>query len=184
MKKLPLIILLFLSGNCFSQSVNDKIKIFENDLNHWDKSKTKKWSLKERMAYYNVNAVSIAVNKDYKIEWIKAYGYADISEKRLASTQTVFQAASISKSINSLGVLKLVEEGKLGLDNDINNYLKEWKFPYDSISKGMKISIANLLNHKAGLSISGFAGYEKGNEIPNTIETLNGLNPSNSNAVR
>lgn len=184
MKKLNLIILLFLTFNCFSQDVNDKIKLFENNLNHWDKSKSKKWILKERMAFYEVNAVSIAVIKDYKIEWVKAYGYADISEKRLATPQTLFQAASISKSINSLGVLKLVEEGKLGLDNDINNYLKDWKFQYDSISKGKKITIANLLNHTAGLSIHGFGGYEKGKKLPTTIETLDGLKPSNSNAVR
>jgi CubicO group peptidase (beta-lactamase class C family) len=184
MKKLNLIILLFLSFSIFSQDVNDKIKLFENDLNHWDKSKSKKWSLKERMAFYEINAVSIAVIKDYKIEWVKAYGYADVSEKRLATPQTLFQAASISKSINSLAILKLVEEGKLGLDNDINNYLKDWKFPYDSISKGKKISIANLLNHTAGLSIHGFGGYEKGQKLPTTIETLDGVKPSNSNAVR
>ncbi|HEU4791440.1 MAG TPA: serine hydrolase [Flavobacterium sp.] len=184
MKKLNIILLLLLSFNSFSQDVNDKIKTFENNLNHWDKSKSKKWSLKERMAFYEVNAVSIAVIKDYKVEWVKAYGYADLSKKKLATPQTLFQAASISKSINSLAILKLVEEGKLGLDNDINNYLKDWKFPYDSISKGKKISIANLLNHTAGLSIGGFAGYEKGTKLPTTIETLNGVKPSNSNAVR
>ncbi|MBB6269701.1 CubicO group peptidase (beta-lactamase class C family) [Pedobacter cryoconitis] len=184
MKKINLIILLFLSLNTFAQNVNDKIKLFENDLNHWDKSKNKKWTLKERMAFYNTNAVSIVVIKDYKVEWVKAYGYADISEKKSATPQTLFQAASISKSINSLGILKLVEEGKLGLDSDINNYLKTWKFPYDSIAKGRKISISNLLSHMAGLSVGGFAGYEKGKDLPTTIETLNGLKPSNSNPVR
>ncbi len=184
MNKINLIILLFLSLNTFAQKVNDKIKLFENDLNHWDKAKNKKWTLKERMALYEVNAVSIAVIKNYKVEWIKAYGYADVGEKKLATTQTLFQAASISKSFNSLGILKLVEEGKLGLGDDINNYLKEWKFPYDSISKGKKISIGNLLNHKAGLSVGGFGGYEKGKNLPTTIQTLDGLKPSNSIAVR
>jgi CubicO group peptidase (beta-lactamase class C family) len=184
MKKLNLVMLLFLSFNSFSQDVNDKIKTFEDNLYHWDKAKSKKWPLKERMAYYEVNAVSIAVIKDYKIEWVKAYGYADLSEKRLATPQTLFQAASISKSFNSLGILKLVEEGKLGLDNDINNYLKDWKFPYDSVSKGKKITIGNLLNHTAGLSVGGFGGYEKGAKLPTTIETLDGVKPSNSNAVR
>lgn len=176
--------ILFLSVSTFGQKVNDKIHLIENDLNHWDKSKNKKWTLKERMAFYNVNAVSIAVIKDYKIEWLKAYGYADSSEKKLATTQTLFQAASISKSFNSLAILKLVEEGKLGLDDDINTYLKEWKFPYDSISKGKKITIAHLLNHTAGLSVGGFQGYAKGEKLPTTIETLDGLKPSNSNAVR
>lgn len=184
MKRITLFILLFLSVNAFAQEVNDNIKLFENDLNHWDKSKNKKWTLIERMAFYEVNAVSIAVIKDYKVEWTKAYGYADVKEKKAATTQTLFQAASISKSLNSLAILKLVEEEKLGLDDDINNYLKNWKFPYDSISIGKKISIANLLSHKAGLSVGGFEGYKKGADLPSTIEILDGLKPSNSNAVR
>ena len=184
MKKSTLIILLLLSLNIFSQKVSDKIKSFESEINGWDQSKSKKWPLAERMALYNVNAVSIAVIKDYKVEWVKAYGYADVNQKKLATTQTLFQAASISKSINSLGILKLVEEGKLGLDDDINNYLKTWKFPYDSLSNGKKISIAQLLSHKAGLSTSGFGGYVNGERLPTTLQILYGVAPSNSPAVR
>lgn len=173
-----------ISINVFSQNVNDKIKLFENDFFHWDQLKTKKVSLKERMAFYSTNAVSIAVIKDYKVEWVKAYGFADVSEKRKATPETLFQAGSISKSINSLGILKLIQEGKLSLDDDINNYLKTWKFPYDEVSKGKKITIANLLNHTAGLSGHGFGGYEKGAILPTTIQILDGLKPSNSGAVR
>ncbi|MDP9958114.1 CubicO group peptidase (beta-lactamase class C family) [Epilithonimonas hungarica] len=184
MKKLNLILLLSLSLNVFAQNVNDKIKSFEDDLFSWDKTKTKKWTLKERMAFYNMNAVSIAVIKDYKIEWSKAYGYADVAENRKATPQTLFQAASISKTINSLGILKLVEQGKLGLDDDINNYLKTWKFPYDSLSKGKKITLANLLSHKAGLSVHGFGGYQQGKELPTITQILDGQKPANSPAVR
>jgi CubicO group peptidase (beta-lactamase class C family) len=184
MKKINFIILLIIASNTFAQNVNDKIKLFETDFIHWDKTKNKKWTLKERMAFYEVNAVSVAVIKDYKIEWVKAYGFADISEKRIATNQTLFQAGSISKTINSLGILKLVQEGKLGLDDDINNYLKTWKFPYDEVSKGKKITIKNLLNHNAGLSIHGFGGYGKGESLPTIIQTLDGLKPSNSGAVR
>ncbi|AZA84374.1 hypothetical protein C1637_05900 [Chryseobacterium lactis] len=184
MRKIHLFIILFLSLNTFGQSLNDKIKLFESNLNYWDKSKTKKWTLKERMSFYNANAVSIAVIKDYKVEWVKAYGFADISENRPTTIQTLFQAASISKSLNSLGILKLVQEGKLALDKDINTYLTTWKFPYDELSKGKKITIANLLSHTAGLSVGGFGGYEKGKDLPTTIQTLDGLKPSNSPAVR
>lgn len=193
MKNILFVLFVFLStgsfgqqstSNTLAQNVNDKIKVFENDLNHWDKSKSKKWTLKERMAFYNTHAVSIAVIKDYKVEWVKTYGYAAIAEKKLATPQTLFQAASISKSINSLGILKLVQEGKLSVDSDINAYLRDWKFPYDSISKGKKITLANLLAHKAGLSVGGYEGYERGKALPTTVEILNGLKPANSNAVR
>jgi CubicO group peptidase (beta-lactamase class C family) len=72
----------------------------------------------------------------------------------------------------------------LNLDSDINIYLKSWKFPYDSLSKGKKITIANLLSHTAGLTVHGFDGYEKGDTIPTLIQILNGEKPANSKAIR
>ncbi|WP_276683030.1 serine hydrolase [Empedobacter brevis] len=178
------IFFLIFSSFTLAQNINEKIKSFEHNLNAWDKTKHKKSTLKERMNFYEVNAVSIAVVKDYKIEWIKAYGFADVSEKRPTTTETLFQAASISKSFNSLGILKLVEAQKLNLDQDINTFLKTWKFSYDSISKGRKINIAQLLNHTAGLSVGGFGGYEKGQALPSITQILDGAKPANSNAVR
>src|SRR5688572_30828227 len=81
-------------------------------------------NLEKQMASYGIKGVSIAVIKDYKIDWAKGYGWADVEEKRPVTVNTRFQAASISKSLNSLGLLKLVEQKKIDLDADINNYLK------------------------------------------------------------
>lgn len=184
MKNAIFFFFLIFSSFTLAQNINEKIKSFEHNLNAWDKTKYKKSTLKERMDFYEVNAVSIAVVKDYKIEWVKAYGFADVSEKRPTTTKTLFQAASISKSFNSLGILKLVESQKLNLDQDINTFLKTWKFPYDSISKGKKINIAQLLNHTAGLSVGGFGGYEKEQALPSITQILDGVKPANSNAVR
>ena len=143
-----------------------------------------KWTLAERMKYYRANGVSIAVIKDYKIEWAKGYGWADSAEQRPTTTTTLFQAGSNSKSLNAVGILKLVQEGKLDLYSDINNYLRSWKFPYDSLSKGKKITLANLLSHTAGLTVHGFPGYEKGDTIPTLTQILNGEKPANTAAVR
>ena len=82
-----------------------------------------KLNIEKRMKETAIPGLSIAVIRDYKIEWAKGYGWADTEEKRKVTTDTRFQAASISKSINSLGVLKLVEMGKLDPEADINNYL-------------------------------------------------------------
>lgn len=142
------------------------------------------WTIKERMAHYNIKGVSIAVIHNYKIEWAKGYGWADDSLKIPVTTQTLFQAGSISKSLNSVGVLELVEKKKLDLYTDINNYLQSWKFPYDSLSKGKKITISNLLSHTAGLTVHGFGGYEKGQEIPTVVQVLDGKKPANSSPVR
>ncbi|ASU34235.1 serine hydrolase [Mucilaginibacter xinganensis] len=141
-------------------------------------------TIQDRMAFYKVHGVSIAVIHNYKLEWAKGYGYADDSLKLAVTPQTLFQAASISKSINSVGVLKLVQDKKIDLYTDINTYLTTWKFPYDSLSKNKKITVANLLSHTGGLTVHGFGGYEKGEPLPTIPEILDGKKPANSDAVR
>lgn len=174
------------SSKKYSAEIQSKIKQVENNLSAWIQieNKPQSWTLNERMKFYHANGVSIAVIKNYKIEWAKGYGWADSLEQKPVTTETLFQAGSNSKSLNAVGVLKLVQEGKLNLNADINDYLKTWKFPYDSLCKGKKITIANLLSHTAGLTVHGFNGYEKGNAIPTIIQTLNGQKPANSEAVR
>jgi CubicO group peptidase (beta-lactamase class C family) len=142
------------------------------------------WNIKDRITFHKIPGVSIAVIRNYKLEWAKGYGWADASEKREVTPQTLFQAASISKSLNGVGVLKLVQNKKLDLKTDINAYLKSWKFPYDSLSKGKKITLSNLLSHTAGLSVHGFRGYAKGETIPSVVQILNGLPPANNQAIR
>ena len=188
MKKI--LFLLLLPVYAFSQNpsreVSERIKKVENSLAptvvYGDT--IPKWNIEERMKHNGTRGLTIAVIRNYKIEWAKGYGWADVAENRRVDTETRFQAASISKSINSLGVLKLVEQAKLDTGADINNYLKSWEFPYDSLSKGKKISVNNLLSHTAGLSIHGFPGYERTAELPTVSQILNGEKPANTRAVR
>jgi len=170
----------------YSKDIEAKIKQVENNLSGWlqIQDSVNEWTLQERMAYYHLRGVSIAVVHDYKIEWARGYGLADTATKKPVTTQTLFQAGSISKSLNSMGVLKLVQDKKIDLYTDINTYLRSWKFPYDSLSKGKKISTANLLSHTAGLTVHGFPGYANGDTIPSLPEVLNGKAPANTGAVR
>ena len=141
-------------------------------------------TLSERMAFYKIKGVSIAVISHYQIEWVKAYGWADEDAKTPVTPQTLFQAASISKSLNAVGVLKLVQEHRLDLATDINQYLKSWTFPYDSVAKNKKITLNELLSHTAGLSVHGFAGYQRGMPIPTIVQILDGRLPANSPPIR
>lgn len=170
----------------YSPEIEKKIKEVENNLGLWVQVEgaSNKKTLQERMDFYHANGVSIAVIKDFKIEWARGYGWADSTEQRPVTTATLFQAGSISKSINGVGVLKLVQDKRLYLYADINDYLKTWKFPYDSLTKDKKITLANLLSHTAGLTIHGFPGYEKGDTIPALTFVLDGKKPANTQAVR
>jgi len=169
-----------------AKEVADRIEQVENGLMGWAQTPSQdlKWSIEERMASYKVPGVSVAVINNYQIEWAKGYGWADVAEQRPVTVHTLFQAASISKSLNAVGVLRLAQEGKIDPDADINQYLTSWKFPYDSLSGGQKISISNLLSHTAGLTINGFPGYAKGEVLPAITDILDGNPPSNTRAVR
>lgn len=185
-KSLTLTLLLFIQVTVYAQnSAQDKINQVENGLvGNVQVEGEKPWNLLDRMAYYKIPGLSIAVIQNYKIAWAKGYGIANDSAKIPVTEKTLFQAASISKSLNSVGVLKLLQDKKLDLNTDINVYLKSWKFPYDSLSKGQKITIANLLSHSAGLNVHGFGGYERGLPLPTVVQILNGEKPANSPAVK
>jgi hypothetical protein len=104
------------------------------------------WNILSRMKHYMIKGVSVAIVHNYKIEWAKGYGWADENARIPVTPETRFQAASISKSLNAVGVLRLAQENKLNMLADINQYLTTWKFPYDTKSEAKKISDIELLS--------------------------------------
>ena len=64
-------------------------------------------TIHERMQHYKVRGLSIAVIKDYKIDWAKGYGWADSIENRRVSANTIFQVGSVRKTLNVVGVLQI-----------------------------------------------------------------------------
>lgn len=192
MRRDVLAIVVFLNFISFAQVAfgqKDKIKVVENNLTEvqeliFEDSVISNYNILDRMKFYKIPSVSIAVINNGKLEWAKTYGYADIKTKRLANTTTLFQVASISKSVTGLGIMKLVQDGKLSLTKDIRSYLKTWDFPDNEFSKGKTITLKNLLNHTAGLSVHGFIGYTVFDSIPTINQILIGEKPANHEAVK
>ena len=167
----------------------DKIAAVENNLSETTEiifadSIVPKYNILERMNLYKVPSISMAIINNGKIEWAKTYGYADIEDKRPANSETLYQVASISKSVNSVGIMKLVESGKLTFSKDIRSYLKTWAFPDNEFSEGKTITLKNLLSHTAGLSIHGFIGYSATDTIPTINKILDGERPANNKPVK
>ena len=132
------------------------------------------YSMEDRMEYYHVPGVSIAIVKDGKIHWAKGYGIANAQSATPVDTATLFQAGSISKPLAALGALKLVEEDRLDLDTDVNRYLKSWKVPENKFTDQSKVTLRLLLTHSAGMTVHGFPGYAQSDTMPSLIEVLNG----------
>jgi CubicO group peptidase (beta-lactamase class C family) len=82
------------------------------------------FTLQEVMQKFRVPGVSIAVIKDFEIHWAKGYGVADVETALPVEPGTLFQAASISKPVTAMAVLKAVQDGRFSLDADINSLLK------------------------------------------------------------
>lgn len=145
----------------------------------------RKMTIQDRMKYYGIQAVSVAMIDDNKIIWAKAYQNSpDLHTHKNIDEHTLFQAASISKPVTAMGALLLVQQGKLSLDQDVNNYLKSWKVPENTFTTTEKVTLRRLLSHTAGTSVHGFAGYGERDEIPTTIEVLQGKKPKvNSEAI-
>jgi CubicO group peptidase (beta-lactamase class C family) len=141
-------------------------------------------TIAQRMAELNVPGVSIAVINHGKIEWARAYGVMEAGSNRPVTTETLFQAASISKPVTALAALHLVEQGKLALDEDVNKKLLGWKVPAGAQTAEAPVTLRNLLSHTAGTTVHGFAGYAAGQPLPTLVQLLDGAKPANSGPVR
>ncbi len=108
----------------------------------------------------------------------------DIASQQPATVKTLFQAGSISKSLSAIGALRLVEQGKLSLDEDANRQLASWHIPPNEQTRSKEVSLRRLLNHSAGTTVHGYQGYSEGQVLPTLVQVLDGVAPANSEPVR
>ena len=80
--------------------------------------------------------------------------------------------------------MKKVEQGKISLDEPINNKLVTWKLPENEFTKTKKVTLRNLLSHTAGTTVHGFPGYAVTEKVPTVVQILDGVSPANTAAVR
>ncbi|MEJ6473492.1 serine hydrolase domain-containing protein [Pseudoalteromonas piscicida] len=127
-----------------------------------------------RLKETHLPGLSVAVIKDGKVVWAEGFGIADKKQSRKVTTETLFQAGSISKPIAALAVLKLAQDGKVDLDTDINQYLTSWKVPINEFTKVNPVTLRQLMTHTSGVTQHGFPGYVRGSKIPTDVEVLKG----------
>lgn len=95
----------------------------------------------------NIAGAVVSVVKDGQVLFQKGYGYADVEEQKpVIPDQTLFRPGSISKLFTATAVMQLVEQGKLDLDRDVNDYLD---FPIPK-TYPQPITLRQLLTHTGG----------------------------------
>ena len=120
--------------------------------------------------------MSIALIDHGELSWTRAFGDA--------STRTLYQAASMSKLVAAVGALRLVQQGSLDLDRDVNEALVSWHLPMSSLTNGRWVTLRGLLSMTGGIGVPGYLGYDPGAPLPNLLQILDGMPPANSPPVR
>jgi CubicO group peptidase (beta-lactamase class C family) len=95
-------------------------------------------------------SISVAVIKNNRIIWLNAYGYASINSDVPADTASIYRIGSITKTFTATLLLQLVQEGKLKLDDPVENYLPEIKRLSGYAHNG-PVTFRQLASHTAGL---------------------------------
>lgn len=124
------------------------------------------------MSRYDVPGLSIALVLDHGVVWSGAYGYADVEQRREMTTDAVYRAESISKSVTAWGVMRLVEQGAIGLDDPLQQHLGDWVLPESNYSEEA-ITVRQLLSHSAGMPLGAIGvRYNPEGDLPSLRETL------------
>ena len=91
------------------------------------------------------------------------------SKNKKVDKNTIFQVSSLSKIVSAVGIMKLVESGKLNLDTPVSKYLKRWQLPPGEFDNE-QVTVRKLLSHTAGLTDGlGYNGF-KNKDSTQTLE--------------
>ncbi|MCJ7586730.1 MAG: beta-lactamase family protein [Candidatus Aminicenantes bacterium] len=177
------------AASCDSRAAltRKRIKGVEKGLLHAYYFKSRKpqpLNLQDRMAFYRVPAVSIAVVDGLRLEWARAYGTKTAGAVDPATPETLFQAGALSQPPAAAAALRLVEQWRLGLDADVNAVLRRWRVPGTGPAARIPVTLGGLLSHSAGFGDLVLAGTPRGKFGPDLLQVLNGEPPAVNPALR
>ncbi|WP_397538814.1 serine hydrolase domain-containing protein [Rummeliibacillus pycnus] len=165
--KFILIILLF-----FITSLDERALAAENH-NDLDVSKIDEY-MNNELKRQKIPGASIAIVKDDKVQYIKGYGISGPNGNKM-TPQTPVVLGSVSKSFTALAIMQLVVQGKIQLDNPVQQYIPWFRVADEEASKA--ITIRHLLNHTSGISeYDGQRAISEGDQsLKKLVESLKGL---------
>ena len=148
----------------------------EHDLVVTVQGEQQRVGIDEALKLLNIPSASIALIDEGRIAFARAYGED-------ATPATVYQAASLSKFVAAIGAMRLVENGTLKLDEDVNDKLTAWQAPSNAFDATNKVTLRGLLSMTGGIGVPGFLGYAVGSPLPTLTQILEGVSPANSPPV-
>ncbi|TVX92656.1 serine hydrolase domain-containing protein [Paenibacillus agilis] len=140
----------------------------------------------ERMKHFQVIGLSMAIIQNGKLSQVEGFGLCEADGSKSINRETMFSVCSISKFVTALVVLKLVEQGIVDLDEDVNDKLISWKVPNCNLTSIHKVTLRNLLSHQSGIEdpAHSFGVFDSSQGIPTMLEILEGRTLYCSEAAR
>jgi CubicO group peptidase (beta-lactamase class C family) len=130
--------------------------------------------IQHELADKQLPAISIALVDGDQIVYAHGFGFADPARRIPASAETIYRVGSVSKLFTDIGIMQLVEQGKLNLDAPLSTYLPDFK-PANQFSK--PITLRQLMSHRAGILREPLAGHyfdSRQMSLGETVRSLNG----------
>ena len=168
-------------GVVAANNISTQVREFETNLvalDEREQSNPKRWTIEQRLDANKVPGMSVAIIQDYEVVWVSGYGTKQVGKNEPVDKDTLFSVGSVSKMVNAGLILRLVTEGKLDLDEDVNTYLKQWKVEENRYTRQEKVSLRTILSHSAGFNVHGFRDFMPGEDLPTVLDTLNGARPA------
>lgn len=128
--------------------------------------------ISDEMKKNKVLGLSIAIVKDDSIIYAKGFGLKDDRAKEPVDINSVFQAASLTKPITAYAALRLVQDGKLNLDEPLCKYIKRPYFTRENWGK--KITLRMILTHTSGMNNDSLGRDRSVNFMPGTQFSYSG----------
>ncbi|MDT9701827.1 serine hydrolase domain-containing protein, partial [Streptomyces sp. P17] len=135
------------------------------------------------MADHHVPGVALAVLRDGALADVQGHGVLAAGGDAEVTGRTLFQVGSISKHVTAVAVMRLVDQGLIDLDADVNGYLTSWRLADDPAAPG-PLTVRQLLGHRAGLARHRSVGFKPGEQLPTLLDLLEGRPPVTTPRVR
>jgi len=103
--------------------------------------------VEQLMREHEIPGASFGVIKDGQLQ-MRALGITSVEDPRPVTTDTIFELASLSKTVTATAVMALVEQGKLDLDAPVRRYLPTFRVQDEAVSAS--VTLRHLLSHSAG----------------------------------
>lgn len=144
----------------------------------WIGDAQERHSLEERMAAYGVPGVAVAIIDDSEVVFASGFGVRQSGTTNPVDANTVFSAGSVSKVATASLVLRLAHAGALDLEAPVGTQLQSWSLPdYPGFDED-RITLRTILSHTSGFNMHGFRDFQPGDDLPSTIDTLEGRSPA------